>query len=489
MLDRNNMPGRVKAGTCYTTQDSMMLRGQQIDYRIDAQEFLFVNDADEPEASFFAYSMLRQNVENSVARPLMFVYEGGPGAASAEMFLGLFGPRVMKLSDGVCIPPTPPYAMEDNSDCLLDICDIVMVDPVGTGYAKLYDKSRTAAYVGVEADAAASRKFVAFWLEQYGRWNSPKYLCGKSYGAMRAAVFPYFFLGGSTDPQLGQFGIGFNGTIILCDANVADLRNMRDPRLTAPDQPPELDIIATLAAINHYHYPDGKPGLRQFVDEAHAFAYGAYAHALLMGRALPKDEQLETARQMSYYIGLPAEALLAKGLHITIQEFSSALMAQRGKTVSLYDGRFLRDAAAVPGKLHDNSSDDPLLLNLWTAEVTLMHEFLKNTLHIDWDREYLVQNYQIGWDWDFTMSNNARPNELLTVAVNRNAGMHVFMGKGLFDCVTPIGDGRYTISHYDLPRDRLTYREYEAGHALWHGTARGTLCDDLRIFIKKSLRS
>jgi carboxypeptidase C (cathepsin A) len=488
MLDKDNMPGHVTAGASYTTHDSMEIRGQQIDYCIDAQEFIFLNEAEEPEASFFAYSILRQNVENPTVRPVMFVYEGGPGAASAEMFLGLFGPRVMKLPMGACVPPTPPYSMEDNPDCLLDICDIVMVDPVGTGFAKLYDESRAAAYAGVEADAAASRKFVSFWLDQHDRWNSPKFLCGKSYGAMRAAVYPYFFLGGAMDPQLGQFGIGINGTILLCDANVADLRDMKNPRLTAPDQPPEIDIIATLAAVNHYHHPEGKEAIREFVEKAHAFAYGAYAHALLMGRALRKEELMETAKKLSYFTGLPVETLLANNLHVSIRSFASMLMAKEGKVVSLYDGRFLRNAADLPPNLYDSSSDDSMLLSLWTAQVTLMHEFLKNTLHVDWNREYLVQNYHIGWNWDFSMSNNARPNDLLTVAANRNPGMHIFMGKGLFDCVTPVGDGRYTISHYDFPEDRLTYREYESGHAIWYGNTRSVLCDDLRFFIETSMR-
>lgn len=486
MLDRNMMPGKVKEGACYTTESSVEIRGQQVAYRIDAQEFLFVNDADEAEASFFSYSMFRKDVQDKAARPVIFVYEGGPGAASAEMFLGLFGPRVMKLPAQAAVPPIPPYQVEDNPDCLLDICDIVMVDPVGTGFARLFDESKAKAYIGVEADAAASRKFVSFWLDKYERWNSPKFVCGKSYGGMRAAVYPYYFLGGAIDPQLGQFGIGLNGTIILCDANVADLRDMYNPRLTAQDQPAELNMIATFAAINHYHNPDGKPDLRKFIDDAHDFAYGAYAHALLLGSALSKEEAADVAKELSYFTGIPAEALLARDLHMDTRSFAAMLLAGAGKEVSLYDGRFLKDAAKLPPQMYDSSSDDPMLLSLWTAQVTLMHEFFRNALHMDWDREYIVQNYRVGWDWDFSLTNGGTANDRLAVAANRNPGMKIFIGKGIYDCVTTIGDGRYTISHYSLPRDRITYREYQSGHAIWYGNARAELCADLRRFIAEA---
>lgn len=482
MLDPNLVPGAISEGQCFSTESTVEILGQAIPYRIDAQEFIFTGCEGEPEASFFAFSMFRSNVENPASRPVMFVYEGGPGAASAEMFLGLFGPRVLKTAASATAAPTPPYEMENNPDCLLDICDIVMVDPAGTGFAYLIDESRAAAYTGVEADAAASRKFISFWLDKYGRWNSPKFVCGKSYGAMRAAVYPYYFLGGAIDPQLGQFGLALNGTILLCDANVADMSDRHNPRLTAQDQPAELNLIATFAAINHYHHPEGKPELRKFIDDANSFAYGAYAHALLMGSALPQDEARSTAAKLSSFTGLPAEALLASGLRLNMRTFTSLLMAGDGKVVSTYDGRCLRESIDMPQQMYDSSSDDPMLLSLWTAQVTLMHEFFRSELHMDWAREYIVQNYKVGWNWDFSFTNGGCANDRLAVAANRNPGMKIFIGKGIYDCVTPIGDGRYTISHYSLPRERITYREYESGHAIWLG-ARAELAADLRAFI------
>lgn len=488
MLTMENMPGTVTGGECFVSHGEITKNGKNLKFRTDAQEFLFVNEEGETEASIFAFSQFLEDGEAMENRPVLFVYAGGPGCASNMMYLGFFGPVCFDQGAAQTKRSVPPYQLAENADWLIDVCDIVMVDPVGTGFAKLYKEDCSEKYFGVEGDAAAFRKFVTFWLNQYGRWNSPKFICGESYGAMRSAVYPYYLLGGAMDPQLGQFGIALNGTIILSDVNVGDLSDMKNPRMGAPDQPGSLNLLATFAAIHRFHGPEGKPSLRDFIDEAHRFAYDVYARALLLGEALSAEERQKVAEKLSYFTGLPAALLLQNGLKLDKNLFASQLLAAQGKTVSLYDGRRTAEAAAQKAALYDSSADDPFLMDSWSQSIAMIHDHMRGALGITWDREYLAQNYQACWNWDFSMTRPAQTNDLLSVAACRNPQMRIFIGKGIYDCVAPIGDGRYTLYHYNLPKERVTYREYEAGHTVWSGPeAKKKFAADLREFICNSI--
>ena len=197
----------------FESQGSIVLKGQTIPYRTVSEDNFFVDEEGQPTATIFSYAYFRSDIEDPSTRPVLFAYNGGPGCSSLWVHAGLFGPRRIKLEDELHLPTVPPFELEDNPHCLLDLCDLVLVDPVGTGFGRLIQEKARAEFYDADGDVKAMALFIEQWLTRYNRRNSPILLAGESYGTGRSALLAAELLGaGPVKPD--TLGLSVSGIML-----------------------------------------------------------------------------------------------------------------------------------------------------------------------------------------------------------------------------------------------------------------------------------
>ncbi len=268
--------------------------------------------AQRPEASMFYVAYIKSG-EKSENRPLTFLYNGGPGSSSLWLHMGAFGPKRVVTSDHTHTPPAP-YALVNNAESLLDVSDLVFVDAPGTGFSRIRGKGAKKAFYGVDQDGRAFADFIVQFLSKYGRWNSPKYLCGESYATTRSAVLANLLE--------TRHDVDLNGVILLSQILNFDLS------ADSPQYNPGIDLpyevtLPTYAATAWYHHKLSNPPaeLAPWLKEVEHFAMTDYARALAEGSALPAAQRDAIAAKLHQYTGLPVAYIQKANLRINVGEF------------------------------------------------------------------------------------------------------------------------------------------------------------------------
>ncbi len=461
------------------TEHETAIGGERVRYRAEAEETCAVDGDGTELAGICSYSYLRTDGADVGSRPVLFAFNGGPGSSSVWLHLGLFGPFRVKTAAAEEPAQLPPFELEANPHCLLDICDIVVVDPVGAGYSRLYRKDAAALFYGVRQDARVFALFIEEWLNRHGRLNSPRFLAGESYGTLRACMLLGELMGGPFGEGRCLAGIAVNGLLMLgTSLTLSAMGNL-------PPIYPELLWLPSQAAVNHYHHPEGKPALRDFVEEAWRFSRGEYLVSLFEGEELPEGKKARASEKLAYFTGLPADWYRRHGLKANDWQFRSLVLQREGLDVGAYDGRYVM-VHSEQQITRDPVMDDPAMGKYSPAFTAGMDILARRELGLSPEREYRAIDFAVNADWDY--QSPVSPTEALTSAMRRNGRLRVFFGSGLYDLVTPPGAVRYLAAHLDLPRDRLTIREYESGHMpyLGEGSA-AALSRDLRSFIRQAL--
>ncbi|HEX7156281.1 MAG TPA: hypothetical protein VF229_03645, partial [Burkholderiaceae bacterium] len=281
------------------------------------------------EASIFYVAYFKTG---GAPRPLTFLFNGGPGSASLWLHLGAFGPRrVVTATDSHT--PAAPYSIVNNDSSLLDATDLVFIDAPGTGFSRIAGKDKEKLFYGIDADAYAFAEFISQFLSKYGRWNSPKYLFGESYGTPRSAVL--------VNQLQTDRGIDFNGVILLSQILNFELspdRPTGDPGIDLPYQTALPSYAAT--AWYHHKLPGARGDLEGLLAEVEQFAMGDYARALAAGSELGEAERSAIAEKLHQYTGLPIPYILKADLRIDGGEFRQSLQGDDGLTTGRLDSRF-----------------------------------------------------------------------------------------------------------------------------------------------------
>jgi carboxypeptidase C (cathepsin A) len=466
------------------TNHTMTISGKQIAYSATVEEIFSLNDQGERTASLVSISYVRTDSRNVSQRPVIFAFNGGPGSASLWQHLGLLGPCRVLFQDTVSeeeIHPktTPPFLYGPNPDCLLDLADIVLFDPPGTGFSRVLGENNEKMFYGVEQDARVTCEFIEDWVDRNGRWNSPKFLMGESYGTVRAAVVSRLLTGGPFSTGRME-GITLNGVILLGQAmNIFG----GGTDIAFPN------VLPTLAATAWYHGKVNRENksLEQHVDDACVFAANDYVQALYAGSTLSPGERSRIADRLSALTGLSQDFILEKDLRVDASSFAAELLKSEGNQVGLYDGRF---TLPLNPSAKDPVADDPAMAQYVPAFVATLNEYLKKELHVDIDRTYNAIEFKkvnAAWDYGFgpgIPASNKNYAEDLAIAMRRNPNLRVLVGTGYFDLVTTLGSAYYTISHVDIERSRVSHKLYRSGHMPYIGASnRRILAEDLRQFI------
>lgn len=420
--------------------------GRTLHYRAQFETMVLRDAENVPQATITGTSYLLDDTDTT-HRPVLFAFNGGPGASSSPLHFSAMGPRLIeRQADGQRV-------LRPNADTLLPLADLVFVDPVGTGFSRVLPGGSGAPYWSVPGDAAAMLHFIRTWLIQHQRQGSPVYIAGESYGGRRLAELA----GDAGDLNLAGL-IFISPAVCACDG---------------PDLPFILGLPSLAVAAAHHARP-GSADPAQVFARARSFALGEYAHALLQGNALPAQQRREIARAMASLIGLPPEKIEAANLRIDAETFRKALRANEGIDIGRLDSRITAPAAR-PVSGEASAKSDPAL-GLGGSNVILnpaIGDYLQKDLKVPGDGAYVSLTLDVNaqWNWSAGAGSYQRPDPMagLEKLMRARPATRLLVVTSYFDLAVPPMEVDYAFSHAAIAPQQVQMVTLENGHAAFEG--------------------
>jgi carboxypeptidase C (cathepsin A) len=448
------------------TQHSARIGDQTVNYAAEAG-WLPIRDDGKLVAKMFYIAYTRDGVDDKSTRPLIFSFNGGPGTASVWMHMGYTGPRrVVYDDDGFAL--RPPGDLEDNPNSVLDVADIVYIDPVATGFSRMVEGEELHKYHGTLSDIQSVAEFIRLYLIRKDRWMSPKFVIGESYGTTRAS--------GLAGYLVSQHQIYLNGVILVS--------------MTGLDGEPGQDVsyatsLPHLAATAWYHgqlsddYQSRE--IRAFLDEVEAFAMTDYVTALLEGDQISDAERDAMAQRVAGYTGLSPEYVTSANLRINSRRFWKELLRDQRLTVGRLDSRYLGVDLDAAG---ENPEYDPAMADWNGPFANAVNRYIREELNYNPDLKYNVWGNVRPWNRD----QGANVGNMLRGAMRDNPYLKVMIQGGYYDAATDYYSAVYTITHLQPGgefKDRFRFSWYESGHMMYlRKPDLSNANNDLREFIQ-----
>ena len=438
-----------------------------------------------PEVSMSYVAYFKGDKEDS-HRPLTFLFNGGPGSSTVWLHMGAFGPkRVLTMNDSH--GPAAPYRIVDNEFSLLDSSDLVFIDAPGTGFGHLRGADKEKAFYGVDQDAHTFANFIVEFLSRHGRWNSPKYLFGESYGTMRAATLVYVL---QNEKSLDLNGVIFLSQILNFDNN-AD-----SPQFNPGVDYPYVLALPTYAATAWYHkkVPNQPAQLEPFLKEVEQFATSDYTMALQAGSTLTEERKHAIAGRLHDYTGLPIDYLERANLRINVGEFMQTLLGSE-VTAGRLDTRF---SGPTLDPMSKEAEYDPQSAAISSAYVSAFNDYVRRSLQFG-DRKAFKSEIDNWANWDFLHQPPGSPYKVpgvanvmpdLAAAMKQNPNLKVQLNGGYFDLATPYFAAVYELRQLPLQpslQNNIEMHFYESGHMVYaHEPDLKALHDNVAAFIEKT---
>lgn len=472
----------------YITKHSIKLDNKIINYTAVAGTLILKNEKDEPVASF-GYTAYTKDVEPDMSkRPITFSFNGGPGSSSMWLHLGVMGPRRVVVNDPLPNGPAP-YKLEDNIYSILDISDIIMMDPIGTGLSRAIGKSKNSDFWGVDQDIKSVSQFIRNYIHENERWNSPKYLLGESYGTFRSA--------GAADYLQENYGISVNGIILV--SNVLDIRTLS---FNPGDDLSYVLNFPTYAVTSWYHnrLPKKEENLESFLKEVRQFTFLDYAAALFKGDQLNEEERNKILEKLTAFTGLDKNYWDKSNLRVNQPQFAQELLRSSGLAVGRLDSRY---KGIVNNRLAEYAFNDPQSSDISPAFISAFMAYYTTELKVDKNKNYNISAYNLTdfkWNWDHKRSNGifgdaSSPTTVpdLLNALTNNPKMKVLVLNGIYDMATPFAATEYTFDHLGIDKKlkgNITMKYYEAGHMMYiNNESAFKFKKDVSDFIISNLKS
>ncbi|MFI0463360.1 S10 family peptidase [Saccharopolyspora sp. 5N102] len=422
-----------------------------------------------PKAEVFLTSYVADGEPGS--RPVTFAFNGGPGSSSVWLHVGLLGPRRVVSGDAGDLAP-PPYGLADNPETLLRHSDLVFIDPVSTGYSRAVEGGTPGDFHGYQKDIDSIAEVIRLWTTRNGRWMSPKYLAGESYGTLRAAAL--------AEHLQSRHGLYPNGLLLI--SSVLDMGTIR---FTEGNDLPYSLFLPTYAAIAHYHGKHGDRPLREVLDEAEKFAAEDYPWALARGARLSASEREDIVRRVASLSGLSEDYVDRANLRIEHIRFFTELLRDRRETVGRMDGRFTgweRDAAG------EHFTDDPSISGIRGAYSAAINHYLREELDYASDLPYETLSSRVHpWSYKEFEGASVSVVDKLGAAFQANPHLRVHVGCGYTDGATPYFAAEHVLAQVPIPerlRENIDVRYYPAGHMMYvHEESRIQQSADLAAFV------
>ena len=458
------MPEDAKASTTEKSEPTTVLKPEEpvetkhnfggIPTRVVASRLPLTNDKGEVDALVFSIAYFKDQEAKPQERPIMFVFNGGPGSPTIWLHMGAVGPmRAPLLPDGNL--SAPPHTLEENAHHWLDLADLVFVDPVGTGYSRAKDDATGEKYWGLQGDLDSMAEFIRLFLVRHSRTTSPLYLCGESYGTTRCAGLSEILVRKGTPPK---------GIILVSSVlNFQTLEFRKGNDLAYPL------FLPTYTATAHYHgLLKGRKEV--LLKQAKEFALGDYWLALAQGSSLKGKKRAEIKKKLSALTGLSETWLDNCDLRINIHDFCKELLRSRHEVVGRLDSR-IKGLEDTQRNSDQRCETDPSMDILMPPYVSLFLDYVRRDLKWETDLEYTIFNgIKKPWNWGSAREGYPDTSDALRKALSRHPYTKVFIASGYFDLATPFFATEYTLSHMGLsPKlaGNIEVKEYEAGHMMY----------------------
>lgn len=450
------------------TEHAVTIKGQRIPYKAVAG-CLPVWDSARLVAGVFYTYYERTDIKDKTERPLIISFNGGPGTPSVWMELGYTGPRVLNIDDEGY--PVQPYGVKENPHSILDVADIIYLDPVNTGYSRIVAPNiPVSKFFGVNADIKYLAECLSTFVTRNNRWTSPKYLIGESYGTTRVS-------GLALELQNSQW-MYLNGVVLVSPTTLGI------ERAGPVDAASRLPYYAATAWYHKMLPADlQNKDLTAILPEVEDFTINQLVPALAKGGFLEDDKKKSLAVKIARYSGLSEKVILQRNLNITPNFFWKELLRDKGFTVGRLDSRYLGIDKQDGGEMPDYNAE----MAAWNHSFSpAMNDYIRNELGYKTDLKYYLFGPVNPWD-----RTNDRTGENLRLAMAENPYLHVMIQSGYYDGACDYFNAKYSMWQLDPSgkmKDRLSWKGYRSGHMMYLRKSDLEVSnDDLREFIKNTL--
>ena len=460
------------------TTHTFNLNGQEITYKATAGTLLFKENGDS-KASFFFVSYIKEGETNHRQRPITFCFNGGPGSSSIWLHMGVMGPKRVEIDQEKMTPP--PYELVDNNYSLLDVTDLVFIDPISTGYSRPAPGEDAKQFHGVEEDVKSVAEFIRLFTTRYNRWDSPKFFAGESYGTTRAAVLANYM-----HKEMRYF---INGVIL-----VSSVLNFQTIDNDAGNDLSYILFLPSFTATAWYHKKLAvdlqQQDLKTVLAASENFALRDYAQALMLGDLIEPPQRAEIVKQLARYTGLSEKFIEQARLRICQSRFSKELLRDQNRTVGRFDSRFLGMDYDACG---EGTSYDPSADAVFGAFTAAFNTYVRTDLKWEKDDEYKVLANV--WPWNYSSATNKYLNvtDELREVMTKNPSLYTYVGSGYYDLATPYFGTEYTFNHLGLDptlKGHVQIGYYPAGHMMYiHHPSLSQFKNEVTQFIQTSLRA
>jgi carboxypeptidase C (cathepsin A) len=455
------------------TQHVIRINGKELRYTATAGYMVHKKEDGTPRANVFYIAYTKDGVKDKGQRPVTFAFNGGPGSSSVWLHMGALGPKKVVMDDeGFSFPP--PNRLEVNENTILDVTDVVMIDPVSTGYSRAEKGVNPREFFGVNEDVESVGEFIRLYITKNERWASPKFVLGESYGTTRAAGLSGFLQGRS-------MGMYLNGIILV--SSVLDFQTIS---FMPGNDLPYILFLPMYTATAWYHKKLSldlqNKALRDVLDEVEKFALNEYSLALLKGNELPSEEKKNIIQKLSRYTGLSPGYIEKSNIRISLSRYAKELLREEHRTVGRLDSRFKGLDADSAGESYESDPSSYAILGPFAS--TFKH-YVRTELKYKSELPYNIYGNVRPWKGRTPSLSVA---DTLRQAMRDNQFLKVFCANGYYDGATPYFGTEYTFAHIGLNsefKDRVRMGYYEAGHMMYiHKASHVKFKKDIADFIK-----
>jgi carboxypeptidase C (cathepsin A) len=457
----------IKVESAVTTEHTVTIKGQPVPYRATAGTQPVWGQDGEPIASVFYVYYERSDVQDRTRRPLVISFNGGPGSASVWMHIGYTGPRFLEIDEEGF--PIQPYGTRENTHSILDVADIVYVDPVNTGFSRIVNNADRKQFFGVNEDIEYLARWIDAFVSRHDRWRSPKFLIGESYGTTRVA--------GLAARLQNAHWMYLNGVVLVSPTGLGIQRD--GPVSDALKLP-----YYTAAAWYHKALASDLQNrdLAEILPEVEEYTIEQYIPALVRGGSLDESRRRQVAQRVARYAGLSEQVVLNHNLTIATSFYWKELLRDRGITIGRLDSRYTGIDKDDGGITRDY---DPALTSWNHSFAPAINNYVRDVLKYETSLQYFVFGPVHPWN-----RTGDTTGESLRQAMAQNPFLHVMIQAGYYDGGTDYFSAKYTMWNMDPAgklRDRLRFETYRSGHMMYlRQEDLATSNEHIREFIRQS---
>lgn len=443
-----------KATEPVTKNATVTIAGKPVPYKVTAGKLTLKEEDGKGRASIFHVSYERTDIKDKTNRPVLFAFNGGPGSSAVWLHIGVLGPKIVKLPGDGTQPPPPPVRVVDNPLSILDVADLVFVDPVSTGYSRAEKDVRPGDFHGLDGDVQSVGDFIRRWVTENERWASPKFILGESYGGVRVA--------GLSSHLQSRYGMSLNGVILL--SSLLDFGTLR------PSQGNDLTYMVYLPAMTGTaHFHKKIQGDRDvLVKQATEFAFGEYAAALLKGNDLDEATRKTLADKLSAFTGVSAKIWLDHDLRLDSTSYRAELLREEGKVIGRFDARVAWDTTDRAAQMPNYDPSYSLALGAFSTGIL---DYMGREIGYKEDMPYEILTSKVQpWRWE-SDGQVVNVSDRLAMAMRDNPHLKVLVMGGYTDLATPPEGVAYSVRQMlNLPkgaRGNFTTTHYDGGHMFY----------------------